>query len=523
MSFLVEQKIRGKIYIYEAESYWDKEKKQPRQRRRYVGVKDMATGEVSRPRAAGHHTKLCLDFGVGHCVRALAGELGLDKFLAKALGDEDAAAALALAVYAATEDKALYLFQDWAESNWGMGSAALSSQDVSRLLERLGADDASRGLFWKLWARRHGAGGNVAFDITSISSYGGFQGFQEYGHNRDGESLPQVNVGLALNIASGLPLGYRLYPGSVTDVTTLRNLLAYLKRDLMADVDRLVLDRGFHSLKNLIDLNASGIPFLMPVPLGTKVAAALLKASERTLRRPSSAVLAGGRAVCHFSKAVNVAGARLMGHVYLDRAREADELARLMRKLALVEAEVNGKPHGDAGEVAESVDRLAAGLSELFAVELKDGKARLTRDLAAIDARAGRFGRIVLLDSSKAEGAEKPLEDYLRRDSVEKVFDSLKNEMDSGRARIHSQAALEGRLFVFMLGLVLRSAMMARLAKSELDGKLSFPEVVSALKRLRVAIHADGVTRLLEVTKKQRQIFAALGVAEPPEEPHGTP
>jgi len=523
MSFLVEQKIRGKVYVYEAESYWDKEKKQPRQRRRYVGVKDMATGEVSRPREAGHHTKLCLDFGVGHCVRALAGELGLDKALAKALGGEDAAAALALAAYAATEDKALYLFQDWAESNWGMGSAALGSQDVSRLLERLGADDASRGLFWKLWARRHGAGGNVAFDITSISSHANFQGFQEFGHNRDGESLPQVNVGLALNVGSGLPLGYRLYPGSVPDVATLKGLLAYLKKDLMADVDRLVLDRGFHSLKNLVDLNASGIPFLMPVPLGTKVAAALLKASERTLRRPSSAILAGGRAVCHFSKAVNVAGARLMGHVYLDRAREADELARLTRKLALVESEVNGKPYGDAAEVAESVDRLAAGLSELFAVELKDGKAQLTRDLAAIDARAGRFGRIALLDSSKSEDAGKPLEDYLRRDSVEKVFDSLKNEMDSGRARVHSQAALEGRLFVFMLGLVLRSAMTTRLARSELDGKLSFPEVVSALKRLRVSIQSDGVARLMEVTKKQRRIFAALGVAEPPELPPGTP
>ena len=106
---------------------------------------------------------------------------------------------------------------------------------------------------------------------------------------------------------------------------------------------------------------------------------------------------------------------------------------------------------------------------------------------------------------------------------MEKVFDSLKSEMDSGRAQIHSQAALEGRLFVFMLGLVMRSAMMARLAKSELDGKLTFPEVVCALKRLRVAIQSDGVARLLEVTKKQRGIFAALGVAEPPELPPGTP
>ena len=39
MSYIIEQKIKGKIYLYEVESYWDKEKKQPRQRRKYLGRK----------------------------------------------------------------------------------------------------------------------------------------------------------------------------------------------------------------------------------------------------------------------------------------------------------------------------------------------------------------------------------------------------------------------------------------------------------------------------------------------------
>ena len=40
MSFQVEQKINGRIYLYEVESYWDKEKKQFRQRRSYIGPKN---------------------------------------------------------------------------------------------------------------------------------------------------------------------------------------------------------------------------------------------------------------------------------------------------------------------------------------------------------------------------------------------------------------------------------------------------------------------------------------------------
>jgi len=40
MSYIVEQKIKGKICLYEVTSYWDKEKKQPRQKRKYLGRKN---------------------------------------------------------------------------------------------------------------------------------------------------------------------------------------------------------------------------------------------------------------------------------------------------------------------------------------------------------------------------------------------------------------------------------------------------------------------------------------------------
>lgn len=36
----------GKTYVYESESYWDKEKKQPRARRKLIGRLDEATGEI---------------------------------------------------------------------------------------------------------------------------------------------------------------------------------------------------------------------------------------------------------------------------------------------------------------------------------------------------------------------------------------------------------------------------------------------------------------------------------------------
>ena len=42
MAYRVERKVNGNIYLYETESYWDKEKKQPRQRSKYLGPKEKA-------------------------------------------------------------------------------------------------------------------------------------------------------------------------------------------------------------------------------------------------------------------------------------------------------------------------------------------------------------------------------------------------------------------------------------------------------------------------------------------------
>ena len=40
MAFTIEQKIGKHVYMYEVESRWDPEKKQARQKRKYLGKKD---------------------------------------------------------------------------------------------------------------------------------------------------------------------------------------------------------------------------------------------------------------------------------------------------------------------------------------------------------------------------------------------------------------------------------------------------------------------------------------------------
>jgi len=49
MAYIVERKIKGNIYRYQVEAYWDKDKKQPRQRTVYLGPKEKAqTGKLKQ-------------------------------------------------------------------------------------------------------------------------------------------------------------------------------------------------------------------------------------------------------------------------------------------------------------------------------------------------------------------------------------------------------------------------------------------------------------------------------------------
>lgn len=50
-------KRTGITYVYESESYWDKEKQQPRSRRTLIGKLDETTGEIVPTDGRGHKRK----------------------------------------------------------------------------------------------------------------------------------------------------------------------------------------------------------------------------------------------------------------------------------------------------------------------------------------------------------------------------------------------------------------------------------------------------------------------------------
>ena len=85
-----------------------------------------------------------------------------------------------------------------------------------------------------------------------------------------------------------LPIYYNIYPGSIVDVSTLKNCLKYLKIYNLYNI-LFVLDRGFFSKSNVLEMNNSdnNIQFIQAVPFTKRVKDLVFK-SKRKLGEPAN-------------------------------------------------------------------------------------------------------------------------------------------------------------------------------------------------------------------------------------------
>ena len=155
-------------------------------------------------------------------------KLGLTEIL-KSLFPESYQEILALAFYEITDASALYLFPYWLEEHSLPNVKKTHSTDISKLCDVLGRSQRERVEFVQKWIEHLKPIKRIFYDTTSISSYSTNIDFIEWDYNRDKENLAQINMGVTFCNNHSLPIYYKLYPGSIVDVTTLKNCVEYLK------------------------------------------------------------------------------------------------------------------------------------------------------------------------------------------------------------------------------------------------------------------------------------------------------
>jgi len=514
MAFKIENKIKGKIYVYEAESVWDKDKKQSRLRRKYIGKKNPETKEIIPPKHTVSPQFICKDYGNYNFLKSISDKIGLTSVLQNVY-PESYNEILISALFGISEERPLYLCDAWTNITATDCKSNLSSQRLSELLRDIGMNDNQRLHFFNEWREINTDTKHIVFDITAISSYSKNIDYIEWGKNKDDEKLPQVNIGLVLGEPSELPLFYTRYPGSIKDVSTLKNLTAYnvwlkLKKTIF------VLDRGFFSGPNIKQLSDEGFTFIMPLPFSTNISKELIKKHSKEITHHTKSFMYNDSIYYQIKDTVKINGISLNAYIYYDERRKCDEMQMFLAKVIECEIYISKNEWQSISEIESYLKEIfGKEWNDLFSIKHTKAGHSLKRNDIGFDILFDRMGKMILLTNNQSVNAFETLSLYRRKDRIEKLFQIMKNELDGNRLRVHSKKNFEGRLFVFFISLIVYAAIDAIMRKNNLYKKYSMNEIIYELKKIKLLELPNGQKIISEFSKKQKDIFKIFDISLP--------
>ncbi|MCE5296896.1 MAG: IS1634 family transposase [Euryarchaeota archaeon] len=500
------KKINGIDYVYEITPYYDPDSKTTKQRSKYLGK--LVDGETKRMRKA--LPRNAYDYGTLLPSFRVIDELGLDKMLEQLLPNDKARAVLALAVNRVVAPVAVSNANAWYEKTimsrlWG--ELPLSSQTLSDFLAALGGSSIPEQ-FTELLLDKVGRTGPLLYDITSFSSSSKLLELLEYGHNRDGDDLPQMNMSIIAHKTLGIPLGFQMYPGSIADVSTIRNTVARL-RSLGLDAPVLIMDRGFYSLSNLTDIIDAGYDFIIPTPMRLDEAKTIISKSHAELEDPTYLRMLEKETLFVKEVSLKLGELDVAGYLFYDLKREQEERSSFYEWLDQTKAKLEARDIRPWQNPARVFEEEAGALAQYFGWKLDGRKFVIEVKKKAVSARLNRAGKMIVLHSGQHSWQE-CLTWSRERDVIEKMFRDLKGALDVAPLRSHKVDVVKGTIFVNFIALIIRSRLLALMRESKLCRKHSLPSVMLELSKIHRIEMVDGSYITSEVTRTQRKIVEAL-------------
>lgn len=513
-------KVKNGIeYWYEETPYYDKEKKQIRHKSKYLGrnidgqpVKmRSAPDEIKEAtKAKSMSVKSSFDYGPILVLQSIMKDLKIDRYLETLLSPSEVSMIRALAFNRIMRPTAIKNVGSWYE---GTALAIespqidLASQRTSELLCRLGESNIPDRFMSQL-IEGTGTKRTLIYDITSLSSYSQIINLLEYGYNRDGEALPQINLSLILDKDKGIPVMYDIFPGSISDVSTLSGTLKKIKSYSIQQYVA-VMDRGFFSLSNLHEMMRNEISFVMAAKLQLNDLKHLLTEAQKDINDVKYLHKFNKEPI--FAKPITYKNdsIEVHGYVYYDPKLEQNEKQSLLSRLYDIREELINVRLKKNSNPSLVFKEKAHGFGNYFDWKVVDDHFYVSIKQNAVAHRINKMGKYILFYSGEFDWM-KCLSLYRERDEIEKSFKALKNEIDILPLNTHSEKTTKGFIFISFLSLIIRSRLINMMREAGLLDRYSVELLLLQLEKLRKVMLADGEIIVTEMTKKQREILQAL-------------
>ena len=402
-----------------------------------------------------------------YALKGLAIHQGIVSALAEVFGSKDAEQWISYAIYQILKGGSADCYSDWAYHQILPRVAQnLSGQEITKLLRTCTPeawDEFWAKRFKTLQKKQAEIAGRIpvrycAIDSTSINSYSSAEQI-EFGHAKQDEGLPQLNLATVLDQLTGHIVYAFAYNGSINDRGSYSYIYERMKQaGFPMDQIMLISDRGYPSNAMLNKLINDDMAFLTgcPIAVGSNEEKWIF-AQGRELERRTQAWDRVHRVYSHtFTESwqkSNKTTVKIYSHLFYDPERAQAVRSNLNSLVVQVFDELS---HG------RKVDQRLFQEARPYLKEVADPKGSQHQtpkkiwviDQTAVNRTADRAGWLNI-KSNVVEDPSVAIDLYRLRGLIEQGFDQLKNQLPGRRLRV-TEASHLGKLLVYLIGCDLR-------------------------------------------------------------------
>jgi transposase len=343
----------------------------------------------------------------------------------------------------------------------------------------------------------------VFFDTTSLYFHGaGGATLGHHGHSRDHRpDLKQMVVGMVLD-GEGRPVCTELWPGNVTDVTTLIPIVDRLKQTFHVPSVCVVADRGMISAATMAALEARDWHYILGVRMRSSIEAQAVAATRTGRYRE----VFGRRTRSHDPAPLKVKEIWRGDRRYVVCLNVEEAKQDQQKRAAIVAALEKALTQGDKALVG----------NKGFRRFLKTQGTRFAIDHAKIAADARYDGKWVLRTNTDLATPLVALA-YKHLWMVEALFRSMKSVLETRPIYHQHDQAIRGHVFCSFLALVLRQDLERRLAQH--GATCEWGDIIRDLDHLQettITVEDKPYVMRSAIKGTLGNVFGATGVAIPP-------
>lgn len=366
-----------------------------------------------------------------------------------------------------------------------------------------------------------------ALDSTSISTYSKNLNKACFGHNKDGDELPQINVLMVVNQKTGEPVYYRTYSGNVPDSSSIKYFLQEHARVQLDKNAVIVADKGYSNITNIHRFYQNNVSFLLNLRTSFSICKTLFKEARAFIYEPVnynneienfvySSEIDWSFPVNfkHNCKRTPHNKEKMFVHMFYDKKIYISHEETLISNISAVL---------NAIKKNKTLTKALEAIKNTFLIEYEDnGEIKYKTNRVAFDDYLLMKG-VRILVSNEVKDPIEAYKAYFDRNEVEYSFNLYKQRLAGSRMHNSSNEALEGKAFVQFiatsLAIMLRKRINAAINKNK-ELKLPYDSesvVISKLDSIVMTQFTLG-SYYSEVVGNLRELMIAMDIPIPSEE-----